>query len=86
MSKDYTIGEAVGTLLRDGMPLRFTAYDGSSAGPEDAQYGLNLLNERGTVVPHDRARRPRPGAGVRRGRPGPASASTRATRTRRSAC
>lgn len=47
MSKSYTIGEAVGTLLRDGMPLRFTAYDGSSAGPEDAEYGLNLLNERG---------------------------------------
>ena len=27
------IGDVVGDLLRDGMPLRFTAYDGSSAGP-----------------------------------------------------
>ncbi len=33
--------------MRDGLPLRFTAYDGSSAGPADAAYGLNLLNERG---------------------------------------
>ncbi|GAB2458941.1 class I SAM-dependent methyltransferase [Nocardioides hungaricus] len=47
MSKSYTIGEAVETLLRDGLPLRFTAYDGSSAGPEDAEYGLHLRNERG---------------------------------------
>src|SRR6478736_3990703 len=47
MSRTYSIGEAVGSLLRDGMPLRFTAYDGSSAGPEDAEFGLNLLNERG---------------------------------------
>lgn len=47
MSKSYTIGEAVETLLRDGMPLRFTAYDGSSAGPEDAEFGLHLRNERG---------------------------------------
>lgn len=47
MSRSYTIGEAVETLLRDGMPLRFTAYDGSSAGPEDAEFGLHLRNERG---------------------------------------
>ena len=47
MTRTYSIGEAVGSLMRDGMPLRFTAYDGSSAGPEDAQYGLELLNERG---------------------------------------
>ena len=47
MTKTYTIGEAVATLMRDGLPLRFTAYDGSAAGPPDAKYGLNLLNERG---------------------------------------
>ena len=47
MSRTYSIGEAVDALMRDGMPLRFTAYDGSSAGPEDAPYGLELLNERG---------------------------------------
>src|SRR5947208_8202275 len=47
MTKTYTIGEAVGALMRDGLPLRFTAYDGSSAGPQDAEYGIKLLNERG---------------------------------------
>ncbi len=29
-------------------PLRFTAYDGSTAGPEDAELGLELLTPRGT--------------------------------------
>ncbi|MDO9458117.1 MAG: class I SAM-dependent methyltransferase [Nocardioides sp.] len=29
------------------MPLRFTAYDGSAAGPEDAEIGLELVNQRG---------------------------------------
>ncbi|MFA5709071.1 class I SAM-dependent methyltransferase [Mycolicibacterium sp.] len=33
----------------EGLPLRFTAYDGSSAGPEDAPVGLNLLTPRGTT-------------------------------------
>jgi cyclopropane-fatty-acyl-phospholipid synthase len=41
------IGDVVADLLRDGMPVRFTAYDGSSAGPADAEIGLELLNERG---------------------------------------
>jgi cyclopropane-fatty-acyl-phospholipid synthase len=30
-------------------PLKFTAYDGSTAGPDDATMGLNLLNPRGTT-------------------------------------
>ena len=47
MTKSYTIGEAVGALMRDGMPVRFTAYDGSSAGPPDADIHLDLLNQRG---------------------------------------
>ncbi|MFC6286714.1 class I SAM-dependent methyltransferase [Nocardioides sp. GCM10027113] len=42
-----TIGEAVTSLLRDGMPVRFTAYDGSDVGPRDAGITLELLNERG---------------------------------------
>lgn len=42
-----SIGEAVASLLRDGMPVRFTAYDGSSAGPADAAIGLELVNQRG---------------------------------------
>lgn len=31
------------------LPLRFTAYDGSSAGPADAALGLELLTPRGTT-------------------------------------
>ena len=41
------IGDVVGDLLRDGLPVRFTAYDGSSAGPADAEVGLELVNQRG---------------------------------------
>ncbi|MFO0811558.1 MAG: class I SAM-dependent methyltransferase, partial [Gemmataceae bacterium] len=33
----------------DGLPLKFTAYDGSSAGPDDADLGLDLLTPRGTT-------------------------------------
>ena len=33
----------------DDLPLKFTAYDGSSAGPDDAQLGLDLLTPRGTT-------------------------------------
>ncbi|WP_099022607.1 class I SAM-dependent methyltransferase [Mycolicibacterium palauense] len=33
----------------DSLPLRFTAYDGSAAGPEDATLGLDLLTPRGTT-------------------------------------
>jgi len=47
MSRTYTIGQAIESLMRDGLPLRFTAYDGSSAGPPDAEFGIELLNERG---------------------------------------
>ncbi|MDI9893105.1 class I SAM-dependent methyltransferase [Rhodococcus sp. IEGM 1381] len=37
-------------LISDGnIPLRFTAYDGSTAGPEDAKIGLNLKSQRGTT-------------------------------------
>lgn len=32
-----------------GLPLRFTAYDGSSTGPADARLGLDLLTPRGTT-------------------------------------
>ncbi|HZJ06302.1 MAG TPA: class I SAM-dependent methyltransferase, partial [Nocardioidaceae bacterium] len=42
-----TIGEAISRLMPWGMPFRFTAYDGSSAGPADAAVTLRLLNERG---------------------------------------
>ncbi len=52
--KDYspvgtrlTIAQVFETLLAGPAPIRFTAYDGSVYGPEDAQVGLDLKNERG---------------------------------------
>ncbi|GAB2748031.1 class I SAM-dependent methyltransferase [Nocardioides pakistanensis] len=42
-----TIGEAITRLMPDGVPFRFTAYDGSTAGPPDAPVALHLRNERG---------------------------------------
>ncbi len=42
-----TIADAFTQLLNGEVPFSFTAYDGSSAGPADAKYGLRLLNERG---------------------------------------
>lgn len=41
-----TVAEAVASLLRDGLPLRLTAYDGSAAGPTDTPYGMHLRTER----------------------------------------
>ena len=41
------IGDAIASLLRDGMPVRFTAYDGSEVGPRDADIHLELRGERG---------------------------------------
>ena len=42
-----TIADALNRLIRGGLTFRFTAYDGSAAGPEDAPIHLELLNERG---------------------------------------
>jgi cyclopropane-fatty-acyl-phospholipid synthase len=42
-----SVASAVASLLRDGMPVRFTAYDGSTAGPPDADIRLELVNRRG---------------------------------------
>lgn len=42
-----TIADALGKLMKDGLPFRFEAFDGSSAGPVDAPFTLRLLNERG---------------------------------------
>jgi cyclopropane-fatty-acyl-phospholipid synthase len=46
-SARLTLAEVFETLLAGPAPIRFTAYDGSSYGPEDAPVGLNLKNERG---------------------------------------
>ncbi len=42
-----SIADAFGSLLIGDIPFRFTAYDGSAIGPEDAEFGLELLNEQG---------------------------------------
>ncbi len=41
------IAPAMDRLVRGGLPVRFTAYDGSSAGPPDAALGMHLRTERG---------------------------------------
>jgi cyclopropane-fatty-acyl-phospholipid synthase len=46
-SSKMTLAEVFETLLVGPAPIRFTAYDGSSYGPQDAPVGLNLKNERG---------------------------------------
>jgi cyclopropane-fatty-acyl-phospholipid synthase len=42
-----TIAQAFDSLLKEPLPLRFTAYDGSATGPEDAPFTFHLRNERG---------------------------------------
>lgn len=44
-----TLAEVLETFTDGQLPLKFQAYDGSSAGPEDAELGLNLLTPRGTT-------------------------------------
>ncbi|HEX7740675.1 MAG TPA: cyclopropane-fatty-acyl-phospholipid synthase family protein [Marmoricola sp.] len=47
LAPTMTIADAFSSLLVGDIPFRFTAYDGSSAGPADATFGLDLLTERG---------------------------------------
>ena len=44
----YTLAEVLEILAGGRLPLYFTAYDGSSAGPPDALFGLDLKTPRGT--------------------------------------
>jgi len=44
----YTLAEVLEILAGGRLPLRFTAYDGSTAGPPDASLGLDLKTPRGT--------------------------------------
>ncbi|OBK79410.1 class I SAM-dependent methyltransferase, partial [Mycobacterium sp. 1164985.4] len=44
-----TLAEILEILAGGDLPLRFTAYDGSAAGPEDSAIGLELLTPRGTT-------------------------------------
>ena len=42
-----TVAEALDAVLPDGIPFRFTAFDGSESGPEDATIRVRLATERG---------------------------------------
>jgi cyclopropane-fatty-acyl-phospholipid synthase len=44
-----TLAEILELVAGSRLPLRFTAYDGSSAGPPDAPFGLDLTSPRGTT-------------------------------------
>lgn len=48
-SAKLTLAEIFETMMGGDLSIRITAYDGSSAGPEDAQYGLDLKTPRGTT-------------------------------------
>ena len=41
------IADALSGILPEGLPVRITAYDGSAAGPQDAEIGIELRAERG---------------------------------------
>ncbi|MFE5672722.1 class I SAM-dependent methyltransferase [Agromyces sp. NPDC056523] len=47
--RKLTLAEILELLAGGRLPLRFTAYDGSAAGPEDAPFGLELTSPRGTT-------------------------------------
>jgi cyclopropane-fatty-acyl-phospholipid synthase len=42
-----SMAQILDALSADGVPLRFTAFDGSATGPADAAYGLDLKSPRG---------------------------------------
>ncbi|MGZ6576666.1 MAG: class I SAM-dependent methyltransferase, partial [Solirubrobacteraceae bacterium] len=42
-----SMAQIMDTVTDGALPLRFVAYDGSSTGPQDAAYGLELLSPRG---------------------------------------
>jgi cyclopropane-fatty-acyl-phospholipid synthase len=44
-----TLAEIADVFAGGRLPLQFSAYDGSSAGPADAPMGLNLVTPRGTT-------------------------------------
>ena len=44
-----TLAEILEIFAAGQLPLKFTAYDGSTAGPEDATLGLDLKTPRGTT-------------------------------------
>jgi len=48
-ARKLTFAEIVEIFTAGQLPLKFSAYDGSTAGPDDAELGLDLLSPRGTT-------------------------------------
>src|SRR6476660_1350963 len=48
-ARRLTLAEILEIFAAGQLPLKFTAYDGRTAGPEDAELGLNLRTPRGTT-------------------------------------
>jgi cyclopropane-fatty-acyl-phospholipid synthase len=48
-TRKLTLAEILEIFAGGELPLRFSAYDGSAAGPDDAELGLDLLSPRGTT-------------------------------------
>ena len=44
-----SLAEVLQAFTSGRLPLKFTAYDGSTSGPEDAAVGLSLTSPRGTT-------------------------------------
>ena len=49
-ARKLTLAEILEIFAAGQLPLKFSAYDGSTAGPDDAELGLDLLTPRGTTV------------------------------------
>lgn len=47
LATQVSIAEALTAVTPDGLPFRFTAYDGSATGPEDSPVQMHLASERG---------------------------------------
>jgi len=47
LATQVSIADALTTVTPDGLPFRFTAYDGSATGPEDSPVHMHLASERG---------------------------------------
>ena len=48
-ARKLTLAEILEIFAAGQLPLKFSAYDGSTAGPDDAEFGLDLLTPRGTT-------------------------------------
>jgi cyclopropane-fatty-acyl-phospholipid synthase len=48
-ARKLTLAEILEIFAAGQLPVKFSAYDGSTAGPDDAELGLDLLTPRGTT-------------------------------------